>query len=221
MMVSKRNLTKNIAARHTNATARSTFFSVGVIRVFIPRFYKTAGMGQSCFVKGIITDTPHIRQIFLAAILVGRGGSGLHSQLRWQARRSDALPRSSYSGSHRDGRGFCRRLDACPCVRRSLPDNGRSLLIGLNGPTSGVRHSVDVTAESVYEAAALGLSLLRRDEWADQIAPGTPIEIAVREPATTHTVSLAQIHRWCDGVAVSPEELQKRKRVRELIGSLP
>jgi hypothetical protein len=78
---------------------------------------------------------------------------------------------------------------------------------------------VDVSAESVYEAAAIGLSRLRRDESADQIAPGTPIEITVREPATTHTVSLSQIRRWCDGVAVSPDELQNRKRVEELIGA--
>jgi hypothetical protein len=74
-----------------------------------------------------------------------------------------------------------------------------------------------VTAESVYEAAALGLSRLRRDEWADQIAPGTPIEITVCEPATTHTVSIAQIRRWCDGVAISPDEVLKRKRVMQLI----
>ena len=67
-----------------------------------------------------------------------------------------------------------------------------------------------MTAESVYEAAALGLSRLRRDEWADQIALGTPIEITVREPATTHNVTVAQIRRWCDGVATSPDELQKR-----------
>jgi hypothetical protein len=92
----------------------------------------------------------------------------------------------------------------------------RACTVSFTGP-SGVRHSVDVSAESVYEAAALGLSRLRRDEWADQIAPGTPIKITVREPATSHTVSLAQIRRWCDGVAVSPDELQKRKRVRELI----
>jgi hypothetical protein len=52
-----------------------------------------------------------------------------------------------------------------------------------------------------------------------QIAPGTPIEITVREPATTHTVSLSQIRRWCDGVAVSPDEVLKRKRVKELIGA--
>ena len=94
----------------------------------------------------------------------------------------------------------------------------RACTVSFVGP-SGVRHSVDVTAESVYEAAALGLSRLRRDEWADQIAPGTPIEITVREPATTHTVSLSQIRRWCDGVAVSPDEVLKRKRVKELIGA--
>jgi hypothetical protein len=94
----------------------------------------------------------------------------------------------------------------------------RACTVSFTGP-SGVRHSVEVSAESVYEAAALGLSQLRRDEWADQISPGTPVEVTVREPATTHTVSLAQIRRWCDGVAVSPDELQKRKRVKALIGA--
>lgn len=33
--------------------------------------------------------------------------------------------------------------------------------------SSGVRHSVEVTAETLFEAAALGLFLLRKDEWAD------------------------------------------------------
>jgi hypothetical protein len=46
----------------------------------------------------------------------------------------------------------------------------RACTVSFVGP-SGVPHSIDVTAESVYEAAALGLSRLRRDEWADQIAP--------------------------------------------------
>jgi hypothetical protein len=45
----------------------------------------------------------------------------------------------------------------------------------------------------------------------------TPIEITLREPATSHTETLAQIRRWCDEVSVSPYELQKRKRVKALI----
>jgi len=84
------------------------------------------------------------------------------------------------------------------------------------GPT-GVRHSVEVTSESLYEAAILGISLLRRDEWADPIAPGTPLEIQVREPATTHVVTVAQLRRWVDGVAVSPDETLKKRRLKELL----
>jgi hypothetical protein len=76
---------------------------------------------------------------------------------------------------------------------------------------------VEVTADSLYEAAALGLSVLRQSGWVAQIAPGTQLEVQVREPATRHTISIAQILRWCDGVTVSPEEVLKRKRVRELL----
>jgi len=39
-----------------------------------------------------------------------------------------------------------------------------------------------------------------------------------RPPTTTHTVSLAQIRRWCNGIAVSPDAVLKRKRVKALIG---
>ena len=70
---------------------------------------------------------------------------------------------------------------------------------------------------TLYEAAALGLSLLRKVEWGEAIAPGTQLEVQVREPATTHTVSVAQIRRWCDGVAVSPDEVLKRRRVKDFL----
>jgi hypothetical protein len=45
-----------------------------------------------------------------------------------------------------------------------------------------IRHSVDVTAESVYEAAALGVSALRESGWADAVALGTELEVQVRDP---------------------------------------
>jgi hypothetical protein len=39
----------------------------------------------------------------------------------------------------------------------------------------------------------------------------------VREPPT-RCLSVVQIRRWCDGVAVSPDEVLKRKKVKELLG---
>ena len=76
---------------------------------------------------------------------------------------------------------------------------------------------MDVTGETLFEAAAAGLTLLRRDEWSEPIGPGTPLEIQVREPVTTHLLTVSQIRRWCDGVAVSPDEVLRRRRVKTLI----
>jgi hypothetical protein len=88
--------------------------------------------------------------------------------------------------------------------------------VSFTGP-SGVRHSIEVTAESIYEAAALGVAALKRDGWVEEIAPGIELEIQVREPATCHRLTLQQIRRWCDGVAVSPDETLKKRRLKGLL----
>ena len=93
---------------------------------------------------------------------------------------------------------------------------GYARTVSVTGP-SGVRFSVDVTAESLYEAAALGLSLLRQDDWVEAIAPGTELEVLVRQPTTKHTVTLAQLLRWCDGIAVSPNETLKKRKLKDLL----
>jgi hypothetical protein len=82
----------------------------------------------------------------------------------------------------------------------------------------GVRHSVEVTAETLYEAAAAAFSVFRESEWVNVIGPNSELQVAVKNPETTHRVTIDQIRRWCDGVAVSPEEVLKRRRVKVLIG---
>jgi hypothetical protein len=91
----------------------------------------------------------------------------------------------------------------------------RTCTVSFTG-ASGIRHSVDVTAESVYEAAALGVSALG-GSWADAVALGTELEIQVREPPTCHGITVQQIHRWCDGIAASSDETLKKRRVKQLL----
>jgi hypothetical protein len=74
-----------------------------------------------------------------------------------------------------------------------------------------------VTAESVYEAAALGVSALRESGWADVVAPGTELEVQVREPPTCDRITVRQIHRWCDGVTASPDETLRKRRLKQLL----
>jgi hypothetical protein len=81
----------------------------------------------------------------------------------------------------------------------------------------GIRHSAEVQAESVFEAAALGLKILRADGWFEPIGPSTRVDVEVREPVTKHQVTMMQLQRWLDGATKSPNELVKKERLKELL----
>jgi len=46
----------------------------------------------------------------------------------------------------------------------------------------GVRHSVEVQAESLFEAAGQALAVLKAHDWVDAIGPATPLDVKVAEP---------------------------------------
>jgi hypothetical protein len=59
--------------------------------------------------------------------------------------------------------------------------------------------------------------LCHKDDWfQDGIGAATKIEVAVREPATIHTVTLQQIERWLSGATISPIERVRKERLRAL-----
>jgi len=82
----------------------------------------------------------------------------------------------------------------------------------------GIRHSVEVTAEPLFEAGVIALSTLKKAGWVeDAPGPGTRLEIEVREPSVKHTVTVLQLQRWASGAARSPEEKMRRDRMRALL----
>jgi hypothetical protein len=81
----------------------------------------------------------------------------------------------------------------------------------------GVRHSVEVEAESLYEAAILGVKRLRNDPWIERIGDATVIDVEVREPATKHALSLKQIERWLSGATANPSEASKKAKLKMLM----
>ena len=83
----------------------------------------------------------------------------------------------------------------------------------------GVRHTVDVTADSVYEASVLALSALSKHEWVENVGPGTRLDIQIIEPNVTHTLLVAQLRSWLDRPAVSPAETIKKRKLKELLAS--
>jgi hypothetical protein len=85
--------------------------------------------------------------------------------------------------------------------------------------SDGFRHSVEVQANSLYEAAAIAAR-----SFADAGCPptqGTMLDIEVKAPAVTHSVELKRVQAWVNGVARSPADKVLKDRLKDLLSALP
>ena len=81
----------------------------------------------------------------------------------------------------------------------------------------GIRHTVEVQAESLFEAAILGVRTFRGDPWIEQVGPATVLDIEVREPAAKHAITMMQVERWLEGASTSPNEGVKKAKLKDLL----
>ena len=82
--------------------------------------------------------------------------------------------------------------------------------------TRGMRHSVEVSASSLYEAAVLALRAFRRSALAD-IEPGSASRLVVESRAETerHEVGVRQVEDWLKSQGRTPREQALKVRLRE------
>lgn len=80
--------------------------------------------------------------------------------------------------------------------------------------TEGLRHTVQVEAESLYEAAALAMRTFRQHD----CEPGqaSRLEVEVRS-SVIHTITPNRVYDWLKGGAKSPKEAVMRERLRALL----
>jgi hypothetical protein len=82
----------------------------------------------------------------------------------------------------------------------------------------GSRHSVEVVADSLFEAAALALKAMAAAEFIDP-NPGraSRLDIQVRAPSVTHSVTVGQVRRWIESGSSDPRVATKKARLAELL----
>ena len=83
--------------------------------------------------------------------------------------------------------------------------------------SDGVRHSVEVGGETLYEAAVLALRAFREHDCAP--GPAAHLAIEVKSPSVTHTLVAHAIEDWLNGGARSPKEAMEKRRLKELLGA--
>jgi len=82
---------------------------------------------------------------------------------------------------------------------------------------SGVKHSAEVQAESLYEAAVEGVRAIS-EQWGQEPGPLTPISVEVKPPPVIHNLTLRQIRQWIGTNATSPKDKLAKQRLKGRLG---
>jgi hypothetical protein len=80
----------------------------------------------------------------------------------------------------------------------------------------GIRQSVNVQAETLYEAVAVAMAF---GEHRCLPGPTRQMEVKARSPSVTHTVSVAKVREWLGASAKSPREKIVKERLKGMMAS--
>ena len=83
--------------------------------------------------------------------------------------------------------------------------------------TNGIPHSVEVEADSLYEAVAVAVSEFRADSMTEDPGPMTEFTVAIHRPPVEHKIRLNQVEKWTESTRDGPAGIIKRQRVRSLL----
>jgi hypothetical protein len=83
----------------------------------------------------------------------------------------------------------------------------------------GIAHTVEVTASSLYEAIALGLTAIRESQWVTGIPDGfEPVKVRVTNIPVDHEVKMKDFRNWLERKGNSPKDVIDRKKIRDILG---
>src|SRR3989442_13044569 len=79
----------------------------------------------------------------------------------------------------------------------------------------GIRHSVEVEAEGLYEASVLGLCAFRKHE----LEPGGLTQLEVVRSSVKHILTVTKVREWLQRGVRAPKEAILKERLRTLLSS--
>lgn len=93
----------------------------------------------------------------------------------------------------------------------------KSCRVALHGP-DGVIHEVEVSASSVYEAAARAIRAFRDQDWSMEAAYWTGcLEVIAKQPEVNHKVLLKDFEQWLKRHGGTPREISQRQFLQRIL----
>ena len=84
-----------------------------------------------------------------------------------------------------------------------------------------VEHSIEVTAETLYEAIATALAALQQDNWVGEIGQGfATVTVLVQQPPVKHEVKMKDFVSWLGRQGRSPAEVVLKQKLEKILGKV-
>ena len=84
-----------------------------------------------------------------------------------------------------------------------------------------VEHSIEVSAETLYEAIATALAALQQDSWVGEIGQGfTTVTVVVQQPPVKHEVRVKDFVSWLGRQGRSPAEVVLKQKLERILGKI-
>ena len=82
----------------------------------------------------------------------------------------------------------------------------------------GVEHTVQVIAQSLFEAVAQALRVFREHDWSDDLNGGCPSGVVTVKPAEVeHRVRIKDFQTWLESAPRGPAEMELKRRLRDIL----
>ena len=83
-----------------------------------------------------------------------------------------------------------------------------------------VEHSIEVTAETLYEAIATALAALQQDNWVGEIGQGfATVSVLVQQPPIKHEVKMKDFVSWLGRQGRSPAEVVLKQKIEKILAT--
>jgi hypothetical protein len=96
--------------------------------------------------------------------------------------------------------------------------NLRTCTVSFCEPKGSGRFSVEVTAESMFEAVVRARKIFRHEEWCTEAAYATGyLEVSVKSPVVEYKILLDDLDRWLKQPGGSPRDTALRQKLKAIL----
>jgi hypothetical protein len=82
----------------------------------------------------------------------------------------------------------------------------------------GIEHTVQVTAQSLFEAVAQALRVFREHDWSDEPnSRSASVVVTIKPAEVEHKVRIRDFQIWLESAPWSPAEMTLKRRLRDIL----